>query len=170
VLFRSRAQGILVGPGRGSGAGSVVAYILGITNLDPIRWELIFERFLNPERPSPPDFDVDFQDDRRDELFDYMSNKYGEENTSFVGTFGRLKTKAAIRDVARVMGIDLSIADKLSKMVIVKFGKVYPMVKMRAEVKEFDEMIKASPDLEQLSKYVTKLENVARHISIHACG
>lgn len=166
----ARSQGILVGPGRGSGAGSVVAYILGITNLDPFRWELIFERFLNPERPSPPDFDVDFQDDRRDELFSYMSSKYGKENTSFIGTFGRLKTKAAIKDVARVMGIDLATSDKLSKMVIVKFGKVYQMEKMRHEVAEFDEMIKASPDLEQLAKYVTKLENVARHISIHACG
>jgi DNA polymerase III subunit alpha len=166
----ARSKGILVGPGRGSGAGSVAAYVLGITNLDPFKWDLIFERFLNPERPSPPDFDVDFQDDRRDELFEYMSNKYGKENTSFVGTFGRLKTKAAIRDVARVMGIDLSVADRLSKMVIVKFGKVYPIAKMRTEVKEFDDMIKASPDLEQLSKYVAKLENVARHISIHACG
>ncbi len=166
----ARKQGILVGPGRGSGAGSVVAYILGITNLDPFRWDLIFERFLNPERPSPPDFDVDFQDDRRDELFTYMREKYGNENTSFIGTFGRLKTKAAIRDVARVMGIDLATADRLSKMVIVKFGKVYPIAKMRAEVAEFDEMIKSSPDLEQLAKYVAKLENVARHISIHACG
>lgn len=166
----ARSQGILVGPGRGSGAGSVVAYVLGITNLDPFQWELIFERFLNPERPSPPDFDVDFQDDRRDELFTYMSKKYGKEKTSFVGTFGRLKTKAAIRDVARVMGIDLSTADRLSKMVLVKFGKVYPIVKMRHELKEFDDMIKGSPDLEELAGYVAKLENVARHISVHACG
>lgn len=166
----AKSRGILVGPGRGSGAGSVVAYILGITNLDPIKWELIFERFLNPERPSPPDFDVDFQDDRRDELFEYMSHKYGESNTSYIGTFGRLKTKAAIRDVARVMGLDLSLADRLSKMVIVKFGKVYPIDKMRKEVPEFDEIIKSSPDLEELAKYVAKLENVARHVSIHACG
>ena len=166
----ARSQGILVGPGRGSGPGSVVAYILGITNLDPFKWKLIFERFLNPERPSPPDFDVDFQDDRRDELFKYMEGRYGKENTSFIGTFGRLKTKAAIRDVARVMGIDLSVADRLSKMVIVKFGKVYPIKKMRSEVQEFDEMIKASPDLEQLAVYVEKLENIARHISVHACG
>lgn len=166
----ARTQGILIGPGRGSGPGSVVAYILGITNLDPFKWNLIFERFLNPERPSPPDFDIDFQDDRRDELFEYMEKKYGKDNTSFIGTFGRLKTKAAIRDVARVMGIELAIADKLSKMVIVKFGKVYPIKKMRSEVEEFDEMLKSSPDLEQLAIYVEKLENVARHISVHACG
>lgn len=166
----AKNRGILVGPGRGSGAGSVVAYILGITDLDPIKWQLIFERFLNPERPSPPDFDVDFQDDRRDELFEYMSNKYGDENTSYIGTYGRLKTKAAIRDVARVMGIDLSLADKLSKMVIVRFGKVYPIEKMRKEVSEFDQMIKSSPDLLKLAEYVAKLENVARHVSMHACG
>ena len=166
----ARDQGILVGPGRGSGAGSVVAYILGITDLDPFRWKLIFERFLNPERMSPPDFDVDFQDDRRDELFTYMEKRYGKENTSFIGTFGRLKTKAAIRDVARVMGIDLSTADRLSKMVKMKFGKVYSMNKMRAEFPEFDDIIKESPDLELMAKYVIKLENVARHISKHACG
>ncbi len=166
----AKEQGILVGPGRGSGAGSVVSYILGITNLDPFKFGLIFERFLNPERPSPPDFDIDFQDDRRDELFTYMSNKYGKENTSFIGTFGRLKTKAAIRDVARVMGIDLQMADKLSKMVIVKFGRVHSIEKMRSEVKEFDEIIKDSPQLEELCDYVVKMENLARHVSIHACG
>jgi DNA polymerase-3 subunit alpha len=166
----ARENDIIVGPGRGSGAGSVVAYILAITNLDPFKWNLIFERFLNPERPSPPDFDVDFQDDKRDQLFTYMSQKYGAANTSFIGTFGRLKTKAAIRDVARVMGIDLAIADQLSKMVIVKFGKVFTIEKMRHELPEFDALIKNTPDLEQLAKYVTKLENIARHVSVHACG
>jgi len=166
----ARDRNILVGPGRGSGAGSVVAYILGITNLDPFKWKLIFERFLNPERPSPPDFDIDFQDDRRDEVFTYMEKRYGKENTSFIGTFGRLKTKAAIKDVARVMGIELSTADKLSKMVTVKFGKVHSIAKMRSEVPEFDKIIRTSPDLELMAKYVMKLENVARHISVHACG
>lgn len=166
----AKKSGILVGPGRGSGAGSVVSYILGITNLDPLKFGLIFERFLNPERPSPPDFDIDFQDDRRDELFEYMSHKYGHDNTSFIGTFGRLKTKAAIRDVARVMGISLQIADQLSKMVIVKFGRVHTIGRMRTEVKEFDDIIKASPQLEELAQYVAKLENIARHVSIHACG
>lgn len=166
----ARENDIIVGPGRGSGAGSVVSYILNITNLDPLSWNLIFERFLNPERPSPPDFDIDFQDDKRDQMFAYMSNKYGAENTSFIGTFGRLKTKAAIRDVARVMGIDLSIADKLSKLVIVKFGKVHNIEKMRKESSEFDELIKKTPGLEELAQYVSKLENIARHVSIHACG
>lgn len=164
----AREQGIIVGPGRGSGAGSVVAYCLGITNLDPIRWQLIFERFLNPERPSPPDFDVDFQDDRRDDLFKYVTQKYGIQNTAFVGTFGRLKTKAAIRDIARVMGIDLQVADKISKMVLSKFGKVYKLPKMRAEVPEFDEILKSDPQLEELALYVEKMDELARHVSIHA--
>jgi DNA polymerase-3 subunit alpha len=166
----AKDQEILVGPGRGSGAGSVVSYVLGITDLDPFYWNLIFERFLNPERPSPPDFDVDFQDDRRDELFTYMTKKYGVDNTSFIGTFGRLKTKAAIRDVARVMGIDLATADRLSKMVIVKFGRVHSIIKMREEVSEFDEIIRNSAELEELAGYVAKIENIARHVSIHACG
>ncbi|MBD3362506.1 DNA polymerase III subunit alpha [Candidatus Dojkabacteria bacterium] len=166
----ARNQNILIGPGRGSGAGSLVAYVLGIVNIDPLKWNLIFERFLNPERNSPPDFDIDFQDDRRDDLFEYMSKTYGKENTSFIGTFGRLKTKAAIRDVARVMGIELDIADKLSKMVIVKFGRVYSIDKMMEEVPEFKKMIEASPELQELAGYVRKLENVARHVSTHACG
>lgn len=166
----ARAQGILVGPGRGSGAGSVVAYCLKITNIDPYEYDLIFERFLNPERPSPPDFDIDFQDDRRDDLFQYMSDRYGKENTAFIGTFGRLKTKAAIRDVARVMGIDLGIADKLSKMVIVKFGRVHSIDRMIEEVPEFKEIIDSDPRLQELAGYVRKIENIARHISTHACG
>ncbi len=166
----AKDQDILVGPGRGSGAGSVVAYILEITNIDPIRWKLIFERFLNPERNSPPDFDVDFQDDKRDELFKYMTREYGEDCTSFICTFGRLKTKAAIRDVARVMGIDLSIADRLSKLVIVKFGRVHTWDMMMEESIEFKTMVEQDSRLEELGRYVRKLENISRHISIHACG
>ena len=99
-----------------------------------------------------------------------MSDTYGADCTSFILTFGRLKTKAAIRDVARVMGIDLSIADKLSKMVLVKFGRVYSVDKMMDEVPEFKDMINNSAELQELSGYVRKLENVARHVSVHACG
>lgn len=166
----ARNNDILVGPGRGSGAGSVVAYILGIVNIDPLKWDLIFERFLNPERDSPPDFDIDFQDDQRDLLFKYMSQRYGHDKTAHIGTFGRLKTKAAIRDVARVMGIDLKIADKLSKMIIVKFGRVHTIDMMMAEVPEFKSIIDASPQLQELCGYVRKLENISRHVSTHACG
>ncbi len=166
----AKSQGIMVGPGRGSGAGSVVAYALAITNIDPFKYDLIFERFLNPERPSPPDFDIDFQDDRRDDLFKYMSERYGHDCTAFIGTYGRLKTKAAIRDVARAMGIDLGVADRLSKMVIVKFGRVHSVDKMMEEVKEFKDIIDSDPRLQELANYVRKLENIARHTSTHACG
>lgn len=163
-------RGIVVGPGRGSGGGSVVAYSLNITNIDPFKFELYFERFLNPERPSPPDFDIDFQDDRRDELFEYMSKTYGENNTAFIGTFGRMKTRAAIRDVARVMDIDLEVADKLSKMVDVKFGKVAHMQDMIDTNDEFKNIIQSDSDLREMSEIVKKVEGIARHVSTHACG
>lgn len=163
-------RGILVGPGRGSGAGSVVAYCLNITNLDPFKYELYFERFLNPERPSPPDFDIDFQDDRRDELFHYMTEIYGKKNTSFIGTFGRMKTRAAIRDVARVLDIDLEIADRLSKMVDIKFGRVAHMEDMVKENEEFRSIIESDAQLRNLSEIVKKIEGLARHVSTHACG
>ena len=163
-------KGILVGPGRGSGAGSVVSYCLNITNIDPFKYELYFERFLNPERPSPPDFDIDFQDDRRDELFDYMTKVYGKENTAFIGTFGRMKTRAAIRDVARVLDIDLEVADKLSKMVDVKFGKVAHMKDMLVMNKDFRDIINSDPQFKKLADIVKRIEGIARHVSTHACG
>jgi len=163
-------QGIVVGPGRGSGAGSVVAYSLRITNIDPFQFELYFERFLNPERPSPPDFDVDFQDDRRDELFKYMSLEYGKKNTAFIGTFGRMKTRSAIRDVARVLDIDYEVADRLSKMVDVKFGKVAHMEDMIKDNSEFRDIINSDSQLKKLASIVKKVEGIARHVSTHACG
>lgn len=126
--------------------------------------------FLNPERPSPPDFDIDFQDDRRDELFEYMTKEYGVKNTSFVGTFGRMQTRAAIRDVARVKGIELATADKLSKMVEVKFGKVTKIKKMIEKNKEFRDIINSNEKLKELAEIVDKVEGCARHVSVHACG
>lgn len=166
----ARENDILVGPGRGSGAGSIVAYSLKITDIDPIEWELYFERFLNPERESPPDFDIDFQDDKRDVMFKYMEDTYGKEQTANICTFGRMKTRAAIRDVSRVMGIDLSMADKLSKMVTVKFGRVTPIDKMIEDNKDFKDLIKQDTDLEKMSNIVRKIEGMSRHISTHACG
>ena len=109
---------------RGSVAGSVVAYALGIINIEPISWELYFERFLNPERDSPPDIDLDIADIHREELLEYVTKKYGEANVALIATFGRMKTKAAIRDVCRVMRIELSTADRLSKMVHIKYRKI----------------------------------------------
>lgn len=117
----SKAHGIPVGPGRGSGAGSVVAWSLTITDLDPIRFHLLFERFLNPERVNMPDFDVDFCQDRRGETIDYVREKYGHERVAQIITFGKLQAKAVIRDVGRVLQMDF-VADKLARLVPAKPG------------------------------------------------
>jgi len=169
IIRWARSQGIVVGV-RGSAAGSVVAYCLDIINVEPISWELYFERFLNPERPSPPDIDMDFQDDRRDEVIDYVKQKYGNENVSAICAIGRMKTKAAIRDVGRVMQIDLAVTDKLSKLVHVLFGKVKPIGKMMQDDPEFASIINSSSELLTLKDTVTKIEGMARHVSTHACG
>lgn len=164
-----RRNGILVGA-RGSAAGSVVAYALDITNAEPIRWELYFERFLNLERPSPPDIDMDIQDDRRDEIIEYAKEKYGEECVAAICTFGKLKTKAAIRDVSRVMGIDLKMADKLSKMVTVLFGKPFTIDKMMETSTEFASIVNGDSQLTEMTNTVKKIDGMARHISTHAAG
>lgn len=165
----ARDRGMIVGV-RGSAGGSVVAYCNDIINIEPISWECYFERFLNPDRPSPPDIDMDIQDDRREELIEYVREKYGNENFAAICAIGRLKTKAAIRDVSRVMGIDLKIADKLSKMVHTKFGKVKPINKMMEDDAEFAEIINSSPELIELKNMVAKIEGISRHMSTHACG
>ncbi len=168
MKFAARS-GILMGV-RGSVAGSAAAHCLDIVEVDPIKWELYFERFLNPERPSPPDIDMDIQDDRRDEIIQYVEEKYGKESVAAIIAIGRLKTKAAIRDVSRVMGIDLKMADKLSKMVHVLFGKVYPIEKMLNEDEEFRTVVNSDPKLIEMSEIVKKIENMSRHSSVHACG
>ena len=168
MQFARKAE-IVVGV-RGSAAGSLVSYCLGITNVDPLKWGLVFERFLNLERASPPDIDMDIQDDRREELIDYAREKYGEEAVAGIITFGKLATKAAIRDVARVMGIDLSIADALSKKVIVLFGKPYTFEKMMGEDPEFKAMVDADPKLQQLGEIVKNIEGLNRHTGVHAAG
>ena len=113
----AKRNGIPVGPGRGSAAGSLVAYCLGITMIDPIRYNLLFERFLNPERISMPDIDIDICRERRDELIEYVVHKYGRERVAHIITFGRMKARAAIRDIGRVLDIDLKKIDRLSKLV-----------------------------------------------------
>jgi DNA polymerase-3 subunit alpha len=169
IMQYARSQGIVVNV-RGSAGGSLVAYILGITNVDPLKWELYFERFLNLERPSPPDIDMDLQDDRREEVIAYVEEKYGHTHVAAISAFGRLQTKAAIRDVARVMGIDLAVADKLSKMVHTLFGKVFTIEKMMAEDPDFAAAINSDPELIRLAENVKKIEGMARHISTHPCG
>lgn len=162
-------QNILMGV-RGSVAGSVVAHCLDIVEVDPIKWELYFERFLNPERPSPPDIDMDIQDDRRDEVINYVKEKYGEECVAAICSLGRLKTKAAIRDVCRVMNIDLKTADTLSKMVTVLFGKPFKFNKMMDTDKEFAQIVNSRTELQKMGEVVAKIEDMSRHFSVHACG
>ena len=113
----ARSRDIPVGPGRGSGAGSIAAYCMGITGIDPMRLSLLFERFLNPERVSMPDFDVDFSDDRRQEVIDYVVQKYGADHVAQIVTFGTMAARAALRDVGRALGISYALVDQVAKMV-----------------------------------------------------
>lgn len=168
VLF-CRENDIVVGM-RGSGCGSVVAYCVDITNIEPVGWELYFERFLNPERPSPPDFDIDIADKRRNEVIDYTIQKYGIENVKQIGTFSKLQTRQAIKDVGRVLGIDLVVTDKLAKMVEIVFGKAKDIDYMIEHNSEFAEIINSSEKMKELASIVRKVSGICRGTSTHACG
>lgn len=164
-----KRNNIMVGA-RGSAVGTVVGYCLGIASVDPIKWGLIFERFLNPGRDSPPDVDLDISDQRREEVIKYAQDKYGRERVRLIITFSKLQTRAAIRDVSRVLGIDLSVADRLSKMVEVVFGKTKPIDYMIENNEEFKETINSSPELQRMAEIVRKISGLARGVSTHACG
>jgi DNA polymerase III subunit alpha len=168
VMF-CRNNGIVVGM-RGSGCGSVVAYCTDITNIEPIGWELYFERFLNPERDSPPDFDIDIADKRRDEVIDYTIEKYGIENVKQIGTFSKLQTRQAIKDIGRVLGLELAVTDKLAKMVEIVFGKSKDIDYMIEHNPEFAEIINSSDKTLELAKIVRKVSGICRGVSTHACG
>lgn len=166
----SKNNGIPVGPGRGSGAGSVVAWSLYITDLDPIRFGLLFERFLNPERISLPDFDIDFCQTRRDEVIRYVREKYGHDRVAHIITFGKLQARAVLRDVGRVLQIPYSQVDRISKMV--PFNQVNPVTLGQAI--EMEPMMKQAaqedPAIDKLLKIALKLEGLHRHASTHAAG
>lgn len=164
----ARSKGIPVGPGRGSGVGSICAYALGITSIDPIRYNLLFERFLNPERVSMPDFDVDFCYQRRQEVIDYVSDKYGSDHVAQIITFGTLAAKAAVRDVGRVMGLPYAKVDDVSKMI--PFGMNVTLMGAVAESKELRELIDGDPLVAKLIENAMKLEGMPRHASMHAAG
>lgn len=164
----ARRNNILVNV-RGSASGSAVAYCLGITNVEPIKWQCYFERFLNPERPSPPDIDIDIQDDRRDEFINYIAEKYGEGFCA-VGTIGRMKSKAALKDIGRVMDVELALTEKLSKLVHVEFGKPKKVKQMMIDDPEFASIVNSDKRLVELIDLVSKVEGMARHVSTHACG
>lgn len=167
----AREQGISAGPGRGSVAGSIVSYILKITELDPLQYGLPFERFLNPQRPTPPDFDLDFADDRRDEVIDYVTKRYGRDKVAQIITFGTMEARGSVRDVGRALGMPYAAPDRIAKM-IPPGALGFPMTIDRALVTspELAYAYKTESETQKLLDLAKKLEGVARHFSTHAAG
>ena len=164
----AKSQNIPVGPGRGSGAGSIAAYCVGITDIDPIRYHLIFERFLNPERVSMPDFDVDFCYERRQEVIDYVNRKYGADHVAQIVTFGTMAARNAIRDVGRVMGMSYQSVDVVAKLVPMELKMT---IKRALEVSsELKRMYDSDPQVKELVDTALKVEGMPRHASTHAAG
>jgi len=168
IIQFAKGVGIPVGPGRGSVVGSLVAFVMGITNIDPLEYDLIFERFLNPERVTLPDIDIDFDGERRDEIIEYIRTKYGSDNVAQIVTFGRMKAKLAIRDIGRVLEIPLAEVNRLAKMI-----PEGPKVELKKELEENSDLMKEirmKPERETLIDFALKLENNVRHTSMHAAG
>ncbi len=161
----AKFNNILVGPGRGSAAGSLVSYTLGITDIDPIKYDLLFERFLNPERITMPDIDIDFDSVKRNDVIEYVMNKYGEKKVAGIITFNTLGAKQVIRDVARVMNISLTLVDELSKSI-----KTDNLKESYQKDTKFKSLIDSSSSLKRLYEIAIHLEGLPRHISIHAAG
>ncbi len=167
-IIWGKEQGIPVGPGRGSGAGSLVAYVLEITDLDPIKYGLLFERFLNPERISMPDFDIDFCRDRRGEVIDYVTHKYGEDKVAQIITYGAMKAKAVIRDVGRVLGMDLAKVNTIAKLISADLGITLDKA-LELEPK-LEAMCEEDNEVQALFDLAKRLEGMNRNIGKHAAG
>src|SRR6056297_3562370 len=166
----AKGRDIPVGPGRGSGAGSLVAYALTITDLDPLRYSLLFERFLNPERVSMPDFDIDFCMDRREEVIQYVQEKYGRDKVGQIITFGALLSKAAVRDIGRVLQMPYGQVDKLSKMIPVEGVKPVSIPKALLDEPRLKAEADTDPVVAEMLDYAAKLEGLYRNASTHAAG
>ncbi|HEU0220221.1 MAG TPA: DNA polymerase III subunit alpha [Gallionella sp.] len=166
----AKENGVPVGPGRGSGAGSLVAYSLGITDLDPLRYGLLFERFLNPERVSMPDFDVDFCQDGRERVIDYVKKKYGTQCVSQIATFGTMASKAVIRDVGRVMDFPYGLCDSLSKAIPVEGVKPVSLAKAREMEPEINAIAEREEGVPELLELAERLEDLTRNVGMHAGG
>ena len=164
----AREQGIAVGPGRGSAAGSLVAYVLRITDIDPVQYNLLFERFLNPERISMPDIDVDFSYDRRDEVIAYVVEKYGADRVAQIVTFGTLAARAAVRDVGRALGLPNATVDKVAKLIPNELG--ITLAKAIEKTKALQSMMDEHPQVAKLLEWARALEGLPRHASTHAAG
>ena len=167
-IHYAKKQGIPVGPGRGSGAGSILAYAIGITDIDPIQYQLLFERFLNPERVSMPDFDVDFCYERRQEVIDYVCNKYGYDHVSQIITFGTMSARMVIRDVGRALDVPYSETDRLAKMIPNELH--ITIQKALEQNRELQQLYDTSPEIKQLLEIAMALEGMPRQASTHACG
>jgi DNA polymerase-3 subunit alpha len=167
----ARSMGIMVGPGRGSAAGSIVSYALGITNVDPLKYDLLFERFLNPDRVSMPDIDVDFSDDRRERVIDYVKDKWGAESVSQIITFGTLSSRAVLKDVGRVLGVPLNVTESITKQIPVFQGKVTPLAEAIDTIPDL-KWVKDSKDekIRELIDISLVLEGMNRNSSTHAAG
>ncbi len=170
VIRAARERDIPVGPGRGSAAGSLVSYCLRITDVDPLEFDLLFERFLNPERVSMPDIDIDFCYERRGEVIEYVRGKYGEGSVGQIITFGRMKARAVVRDVGRVLGFSPSDTDRLAKMIPNSPGFSVTVEEALEEVAELGELYRESEEHRELLDYAMKIEGLARHSSVHAAG
>ena len=166
----AKTHGVPVGPGRGSGAGSLVAYSLGITDLDPLRYNLLFERFLNPERVSMPDFDIDFCQDGRDRVIDYVKSKYGADSVSQIATFGTMAAKAVVRDVGRVLDLGYNFCDQLAKLIPFQPGKHITLRDAREMEPQLKEREKNEEEVAELLALAEKLEGLTRNVGMHAGG
>ena len=164
----AKNNGVPVGPGRGSGAGSLVAYALGITDLDPLRYDLLFERFLNPERVSMPDFDVDFCQDGRDRVIDYVKHRYGAASVSQIATFGTMAAKAVIRDVGRVLDMPFNFVDQFAKLIPNEIG--ITLAQAREKEPALRQRLEAEEELRELWELAEKLEGLTRNVGMHAGG
>ena len=166
----AKDNGVPVGPGRGSGAGSLVAYSLGITDLDPLRYDLLFERFLNPERVSMPDFDVDFCQDGRDRVIEYVREKYGGQSVSQIATFGTMAAKAVVRDVGRVLDMPYSFCDQLAKLIPFQPGKLITLKMAREMEPLLAERERKEEEVRELLELAERLEGLTRNVGMHAGG
>ncbi|MBI3420713.1 MAG: DNA polymerase III subunit alpha, partial [Candidatus Sungbacteria bacterium] len=162
----AKQQGIAVGPGRGSAAGSLVSYALNITAIDPLAYQLLFERFMNPARISPPDIDLDFADVRKEEVLAYAAKKYGRDHVAQIITFGTMAARAAVRDAGRALGMSYQFCDETAKMI--PFG--FSLARALKEVKELADAYQTNLDTQKIIDAARRLEGVARHASTHACG
>ncbi len=166
----AKERGVPVGPGRGSAAGSLVAFVLGITDVNPLDFDLLFERFLNPDRVSMPDIDVDFCYERRGEVIEYVRDKYGRDSVGQIITFGTMKSRAVIRDVGRVLGFEPSETDRLAKLIPNAPNNSLTVAEAEKQVPELKAAAEADPKVRQLLEYAKVLEGLSRHASVHAAG